>query len=217
MIYFNTDEYFLDKEDRSRISAAAQEIKGASANVVYIEGNTDEKKGVDNVWLSRARAEAVSKFLHNLVAKTTLNRMWYADKRPVALGITREDLALNRRVEIFIPVTVEKLVATSSPTSKEKVSKSFSPIAFNRNDFYLDAYDRSKLKTIAGQVAALGCLQISLVGTRDGSKGATNQTIAFDRVKAVRKYLHDIYPALRFVSEKVEISSEREVRISCTN
>ena len=217
VIYFNTNEYFLDTEDRSRITAAALAIKNSSVKMVYVEGNTDVKKGVDNIWLSRARAEAVSDLLHSLVSKATVNRMWYADKRPVAPGVSKADLALNRRVEIFIPVTAEKMQSSTSSTPQVKFSRNFTPVTFNRNDFYLDAKDRKTLQRMAGSAAAIKCLNISLIGSRDSTKGTPNETIALDRIRAVRNYLHALYPAFRFVSEDVRISSTREVQISCTN
>ncbi len=216
-IYFNTNEYFLDSKDRQDLLSASRLISRSKATVVYIEGNTDVKKGVDNMQLSRARAESVSNRLHQLIAKPTLNRMWFAASRPASPGINKASLALNRRVDIYIPMVIEKPIEEVSATSSNAISIAFPTISFNRNDYFLDASDRKILKEIAIQASSKKCFKISLVGTRDQSSGAPNLTIASNRITAAKNYLREIFPAFKFVLEKIEISSVREVRISCTN
>jgi uncharacterized repeat protein (TIGR02543 family) len=217
VIYFNNNEFFLDKKDREALSAVSELVKKEKALNIFIEGNTDSNRGVDNVWLSRSRAESVSQYLRQLDARPSHNRLWFAASKPAVPGISSIDMALNRRVEIFIQVLVEKVNASPKPTVFEKLSLIFPSILFNRNEYFLDAGDRAALKKIAGQATTQRCLNLALVGTRDMSRGSINQTIAANRMQAVKSYLKDIYPLFKFSTLKVEISSVREVRVSCTN
>ena len=217
IVYFNTNEYFLDVKDRKSLGLIASKIADVGASVVFIEGNTDAKKGVDNVWLSKSRAEAVSSFLQKKFNPPAYNRMWFAASRPAVPNITKADLTLNRRVEIFVQersansnIEVNKIPITS-------ISKQYSSITFNRNDYFLDAKDRTSLKNTVRDAAENKCIRFSLIGTRDQSSGSNNSSIAEDRINAVRSYITSIYPKIQFKNVQVQTSSVREVRISCSN
>ena len=217
IVYFNTNEYFLDVQDRKSLRAIASKISDSGPTVVYVEGNTDARKGVDNVWLSKSRAEAVSSFLQKSFSPPLYNRMWFAASRPAAPNITKADLALNRRVEIFVPQILDNSNKELSETPALKIAKSFPSITFNRNDYFLDAKDRVTLKDIVKDAADEKCTIFSLVGTRDQSIGVNNSNIAENRVNAVRRYITNIYPKIQFKNIQIQTSSVREVRISCSS
>ena len=215
-IYFRNNEYFLDAKDRAALKGLSSMIKSQRFKTVIIQGNTDVKKGVDNYWLSRARAEAVSNYLGKLAPSPLYNRVWYASKRPVAIGLDKNSLALNRRVEIYVQVKTQKVV-TSSPAPGFNLAKSYQPIAFNRNESFLDADDRSSLLASVKDMAGLGCNRVYLNGSRDQSSSSVNSYIVTNRVGAVKNFMIGINPSLKFIIEPGFISANREVRIRCTN
>ena len=215
VIYFNNNEYFLDLKDRQSIKTIAETIKKEQVGEAYVRGHTDVKKGVDNTWLSRARALAVSQYLRNISKESKLNSFWFAASRPAVAGITKADLALNRRVEIYIP----KKVGVDQVGSYEvvpNIKKDLGAINFNRNDYFLDSNDRLKLKQFTAIAVADKCINLDLVGTRDQSIGANNESIASNRVIAVKNYLRLLYPAFAFKSAREITDRNRQVRISCS-
>jgi outer membrane protein OmpA-like peptidoglycan-associated protein len=218
VIYFNTNEYFLDAGDRKTIASVALLINGMQAPTINVEGNTDIKKGVDNVWLSKARAEAVANLLSKDVNDKSVAVAWYASTRPAVIGLDKQSLAKNRRVEIFVVQQVK--VPQTSGADKAlttSVSRSFNPIEFNRNEYFLDAGDRQSLVEYAQQMEEAKCLNISVVGTRDAKRGGLNETIAMLRAKAVAEYLNNIDGRLKVISLNQAISNVRQASISCTN
>jgi uncharacterized repeat protein (TIGR02543 family) len=216
-IYFNNNEYFLDAKDRSALKEISRIIQEARYPTVIIQGNTDIKQGVDNFWLSKARAEAVSNYLTNLNTGSLYNRVWYASKRPVAVGLDKKSLALNRRVEIYAQVTIEKLKTEMQATPQIAVVKTYAPISFNRNESFLDAEDRNSLIKTVQSMAKLGCTRVYLQGSHDRTKSAVNAYIGANRVNAVRKFMAGLYPTLKFDLEPEVVSAKREVKIRCTS
>jgi outer membrane protein OmpA-like peptidoglycan-associated protein len=209
-ILFNKNEYFLDSQDRKKISDYASQIKAAKSNNVIILGNSDLKNGVDNIWLSKSRADAVSKYFGNFLPTSTLTRAWYGPTRPAVIGVDKESLAKNRRVEIYFQVPKSELEAIAvNPVFKE-----FAPISFNRNEYFLDARDRKALLNYAKSMTSLGCTLVSIVGTEDFKKGGL-PNIGDLRSTAVKDYLETLNGQLNFQLLDSETSDKREVRISC--
>jgi outer membrane protein OmpA-like peptidoglycan-associated protein len=101
-VYFNTDEYFLDAKDRKYLKAVANKAKKTGSKSVLILGHTDVKKGVDNTWLSKSRANAVAKFLKQFDIKAKITEAWFGPRKPAKTGLDKVSLALNRRVEIYL-------------------------------------------------------------------------------------------------------------------
>ncbi|CAB4537069.1 unannotated protein [freshwater metagenome] len=216
-IQFNNNEYFLDASDRKAIIAAANKLNLSGQNQVIVQGNTDIKRGVDNVWLSRARAEAVANLFSKYSKSRNIIKAWYASTRPIAIGLDPASLAINRRVEILISSsTAAEKIDTSIPTSIP-VSRTFKAISFNKDEYFLDAEDRKQLVSIAKSMVGLGCTKISLTGTHDNKPGGLNDQIALLRANAVKVFLRDIAGSLSFSSLLQELSQSREVHISCTN
>jgi OmpA-OmpF porin, OOP family len=82
----------------------AEDIKGQSKVRVVLEGHTDSS-GSDalNVDLSRARAQAVGKFLSdNGVPKTAIDTVGYGEAEPLVANTTAANRAKNRRVEALV-------------------------------------------------------------------------------------------------------------------
>ena len=102
VVHFHTNDYFLDPFDRKTIAEVREKAIAQGAKQVIVKGNTDVMKGVDNMWLSQARAEAVSKYLRSKGFKPMVLAAWYSYHKPIALGRSQRALALNRRVEIYI-------------------------------------------------------------------------------------------------------------------
>ncbi|CAB4534717.1 unannotated protein [freshwater metagenome] len=215
-IYFRNNEYFLDAKDRTMLKEISSEIKSKKFKTVIVQGNTDVKKGVDNYWLSKARAEAVLNYLATLAPSPLYNRVWYASKRPVAIGLDKKSLALNRRVEIYAQVKTQKEV-TSSPAPSINLVKNYEPITFNRNESFLDAGDRKSLLASVRDMASFGCNHVYLKGSRDQSSSSVNSYIVTNRVGAIKKFMTSINPSLKFTIESGFISANREVRIRCSN
>ncbi len=217
VVYFNNNEYFLDSRDRSALTDVSMVLNRNNYKTVVIQGNTDLKLGVDNTWLSRARAEAVSKFLTKAHRGPLYNRVWYAAKRPAAIGLDKKALALNRRVEIYAQVVTEQPVSVVPSISKNPANSNFQPISFNRNESFLDASDRNSLVSATQAMAKLGCTHVYLRGSHDQTKSSVNSYIGKSRVNAVKKFISELLPSLKFTVEPEFISAERVVQIRCTN
>ncbi len=102
VIYFNSNEYFLDKNDRKELIAVSKLLQSVPANKLIVEGNTDIKKGVDNNWLSKSRAKAVAEYMKSQGIKPKLIKLWFGPSKPAVKAKDRASLALNRRVEIYV-------------------------------------------------------------------------------------------------------------------
>jgi uncharacterized repeat protein (TIGR02543 family) len=217
-VYFNNNEYFIDATDIATIKGVADQLKKTPYKEVLVKGNTDIKKGVDNVWLSKARAEAVANTLAKYLKVPNLIRAWYASSMPVAIGLDKASLAKNRRVEIY---ALEEVDATVAPTPSPSASKSagklvLNPVTFNRNEYFLSAQARKDLVTDVQNLFKAGCRNVALVGTEDGTRGGL-PNMGLLRAKAVRDFMKSLNPALTFDSLKKAISINREVRISCSH
>jgi outer membrane protein OmpA-like peptidoglycan-associated protein len=216
-VYFNNNEYFIDGSDIATIKGVAAQLKKTHYKEVLVKGNTDIKLGVDNVWLSKARAEAVANTLNKYLKVPNLIRAWYASTKPVAIGLDKASLAKNRRVEIY---ALEEVDATAAPTPSPQASVStgdliLTPVSFNRNEYFLSAQARKDLVADVQNLFKAGCRNVALVGTEDGTRGGL-PNMGLLRAKAVRDFMKSLDPALTFDSLKKAISINREVRISCS-
>jgi outer membrane protein OmpA-like peptidoglycan-associated protein len=215
-IYFNNNEYFLDAEDRKILSDSASWFTGDNQHSCFIEGNTDIKRGVDNVLLSKNRAEAVRKYMMRNLLIYNCSSVWFASTRPVAFGTSQKALSMNRRVDIFVKESVEEAPQVTQ-SSVAKISLDLMRITFNRNEYFLDARDRAILLRNVTTAIKARCLNITLQGSRDTTKGLPNETIAENRAKAVKIFMRAQYPLLKFIVAPAAISSNREVAISCSS
>ena len=213
-VYFNSNEYFLDAKDRSDLTNIAKAIQVKKFDSVVVEGNTDRTKGLDNSSLSKARAQAVTKYLTSTSVLSKITTTWQSSSKTIVIATTPTELAKNRRVDIF-GVTKVDPSQTPIPVIKETITKTYSPLTFNRNDYFLDAGDRSQLISYAKDMAKKSCLNIELVGTHDGSKGGLSDQIGDLRAKAVRSFLKNLSPGFKITLKPSVISTQRKVSISC--
>ena len=100
--YFDFDKTALKPEARATLSALAEKIRDIRLEVVIAVGHADWT-GTDayNLRLSRARAEAVKRFLVGQGIEA--NRIFTegkGERSPIADNRTREGRAKNRRVEV---------------------------------------------------------------------------------------------------------------------
>ena len=133
------------------------------------------------------------------------------------MGLDKKSLALNRRVEIYAQVTVEKPTVAVTGAPQVPVSRGFDSISFNSNEYFLDATDRKSLVETVQSMAKLGCTQVYLKGSHDKTKSSVNAYIGANRVNAVKKFMAGLLPSLKFSIEPEFVSADRVVQIRCTN
>lgn len=105
-IYFDTDMYDIDAEDRSVLDAQAAWLV-ANPNVrVTIEGHCDERGTREyNLALGERRANAAANYLAQRgVASSRMTVISYGKERPVALGSDPASWAQNRRAVTVVPI-----------------------------------------------------------------------------------------------------------------
>lgn len=216
VIYFNSNEYFLDAGDRSTLNEISIKLRLHNYSVVVIHGNTDLKLGVDNNWLSKARAESVSKFLFNADKNPQYIRAWFAARRPAAIGLDAKSLALNRRVEIYAQISVAKEEVSEPLSEKPRNDDMLGEISFRPHESFLDAYDRKSLVNSAKKIASIGCTRILLRASSWKNKSADAQTISAARVRQIRKFIAILLPSMQYTITEFN-SPVRTVQIYCAN
>jgi len=101
-LYFASGSATLDAVSKHELVIIAKAIISRKTPQVLSLGNADNRPGVDNDALSKARAAAVIAFLKQIAPTPQYVLRWYGTSRPVSKGNTPADLALNRRVEIWV-------------------------------------------------------------------------------------------------------------------
>jgi peptidoglycan-associated lipoprotein len=102
-IHFAFDSSAIDDENRAIVEAHAAYLIANKNIKVVLEGNTDERGTREyNLALGERRAESVSRMFKLLgVTPDRIKTVSYGEEKPVAMGHTEADWALNRRVEII--------------------------------------------------------------------------------------------------------------------
>jgi outer membrane protein OmpA-like peptidoglycan-associated protein len=101
-IYFANGTYYINDASRKAIKAIAAKFSKSNAKLVLSYGHTDKSGGVNNTLLSKNRARAVASLLNSALAGKKVLTGWYASTKPISTGVSKNDLALNRRVEIYV-------------------------------------------------------------------------------------------------------------------
>lgn len=103
-IYFGFDDYTLNSEAQSTLTAMAEGLKANKNAVVQIEGHCDERGTVEyNLALGERRAQSVKNFLSQLgVESSRLSTISYGEEKPVVQGHTEDAWNRNRRAEFVI-------------------------------------------------------------------------------------------------------------------
>jgi peptidoglycan-associated lipoprotein len=102
-VYFAFDSSAVDNENRAIVEAHAAYLAANKNIKVVLEGNTDERGTREyNLALGERRAEAVARMVKLLgIAPDRIKTVSYGEEKPIAMGHTEADWALNRRVEII--------------------------------------------------------------------------------------------------------------------
>jgi peptidoglycan-associated lipoprotein len=103
-IYFGFDDYTLNSEAQSTLTAMAEGLKANKSAAVQIEGHCDERGTVEyNLALGERRAQSVKNFLSQLgVESARLSTISYGEEKPVVQGHTEDAWIKNRRAEFVI-------------------------------------------------------------------------------------------------------------------
>ena len=103
-IYFGFDDYTLNSDAQSTLTALAEGLKANKSAVVQIEGHCDERGTVEyNLALGERRAQSVKNFLSQLgVESGRLSTISYGEEKPVVPGHTEDAWVKNRRAEFVI-------------------------------------------------------------------------------------------------------------------
>ena len=105
-VYFDTDRYNVDDEDRAVLQSQAQWLARYPGTRVTIQGHADERGTRDyNLALGERRASSARAFLASLgVDPSRISVISYGKEMPVALGSDEASWARNRRA---VTVTVQ--------------------------------------------------------------------------------------------------------------
>ena len=103
-IYFGFDDYTLNSEAQSTLTAMAEGLKANKSAAVQIEGHCDERGTVEyNLALGERRAQSVKNFLSQLgVESARLSTISYGEEKPVVQGHSEDAWIKNRRAEFVI-------------------------------------------------------------------------------------------------------------------
>ncbi|MCU0728685.1 MAG: peptidoglycan-associated lipoprotein Pal [Sphingopyxis sp.] len=104
-VYFDTDRFNVDEQDRSVLASQAQWLARYPNVRVTVEGHADERGTRDyNLALGERRANAARNYLVSLgVDASRITVVSYGKERPIALGSDEASWAQNRRA---VTVTV---------------------------------------------------------------------------------------------------------------
>ena len=104
-IFFGTDEYGIDDEDRRTLDAQAAWLIAHPAISVTIEGHCDERGTREyNLALGDRRANAAKNYLAARgVPAARMTTISWGKEKPVALGSDEQAWAQNRRAVTVVP------------------------------------------------------------------------------------------------------------------
>ncbi len=109
-LFFATSQHLLTPENQAILTTLGQKLSEFPDVPVLLEGHTDSRGATDeNYVLSRQRAEAVRDALmrHGVDGERIL-AYGLSEDRPLTSGTSPEDLARNRRVEVFVLPPVDE-------------------------------------------------------------------------------------------------------------
>ena len=104
-IFFDTDEYNVDDQDRATLDAQAAWLMRNTGVRVTIEGHADERGTREyNLALGDRRANAARNYLQSRgISASRMNVISWGKERPEALGSDESAWAQNRRAVTVIP------------------------------------------------------------------------------------------------------------------
>lgn len=100
--YFDFNQSNVHQSDLPSIQVQSQYLMSHASAHVLLQGNTDMRGSREyNMALGQRRADAVAKTLRlDGVSKGQVSTISYGAERPIAMGHTSHDYALNRRVHL---------------------------------------------------------------------------------------------------------------------
>jgi outer membrane protein OmpA-like peptidoglycan-associated protein len=101
-VYFASNSAVISTSGKHELEVIAKKSKAFRASQVFSIGFADKTPGSDNNALSKSRAAAVIDFMRMLAPEPHYVLRWYGSSNPVSKGNSASELALNRRVEIWI-------------------------------------------------------------------------------------------------------------------
>lgn len=135
-ILFDYDAYTLKKSEQEKLKQISQLVSENKVVKINISGHTDSD-GSDNYnnKLSKQRAETIYNFLaSNGIDRDILNINYFGENRPISSNATADGMQQNRRVEISIEYTKDKIAGIEET---ENESKSL----FGKNAVYRNVFD----------------------------------------------------------------------------
>lgn len=105
IIYFDTNNYFLNEEKNTLLkSEVLPLIKSDAKIVIIVEGHCDERgSNLYNKKLGKKRAQEIKKFLVKSGIKSTkISVVSYGENKPVDAGHDENAWSKNRRSEIIL-------------------------------------------------------------------------------------------------------------------
>ena len=101
-IYFDYDMYSVKSEYTDLVSKHGNYINSNNFYSIKLEGNCDERGGVEyNLALGDRRANSVKKALASIgVDASRIETISYGSEKPIAFGKDEKSYSLNRRVDI---------------------------------------------------------------------------------------------------------------------
>jgi len=102
IIFFDFDSSEVRAEDTDTVAAHAVVMSGNMRVKVRLEGHADERGSREyNIGLGERRAQAVRQMLMiQGVGAAQIQTVSFGEERPVSIGSSESDYAMNRRVEI---------------------------------------------------------------------------------------------------------------------
>lgn len=101
-LYMASGSFALSNSTKRSLKTLAMQINFSGKKVVLAYGYTDNRGGVNNTRLSQQRAQAVAKFLRPMLKGKTIQIGYFGSRKPITTGNSASDLAINRRVEIWV-------------------------------------------------------------------------------------------------------------------
>ena len=101
-IHFGRNSYYLMPLVKKNLVKIVMKLNLSSIQEIRFYGYTDDKAGVDNLWLSKARAEAVESFFKTLIKGKALQVRYFGSAKPIFPCVTASACAANRRVDVWV-------------------------------------------------------------------------------------------------------------------
>jgi uncharacterized repeat protein (TIGR01451 family)/MYXO-CTERM domain-containing protein len=132
--YFATNKATIQKRSYRMLDQIAAVLKVHTELLITIEGHTDDRgKDAANLKLSKARAEAVSKYLTKKgVDAARLSATGFGEERPIADNKTAKGRAQNRRVEFMATRIVETTTTVPAAPTTAPATPAPAPPAGNK-------------------------------------------------------------------------------------